>query len=535
MYSFKAVIFDLDGVVTKTAVLHEQAWKKVFDDYLKSKKQFLSMPFKEFTFHDYLTYVDGKPRYEGVKSFLESRGINLEWGNSNDDPQKETICGLGNRKNNIFCQLLKTNKPEVFSSTITFIKELKERKIRVGVASSSKNCRYILESAGILELFETIVDGVVSSELELKGKPEGDIFVHAAYNLGVLPKDAVVIEDAASGVEAGRNGGFGLVVGIARKNNEEELLSHYADIVVEDLSSLDIETIQKWFNKRPFYIFDVWENNSKVLSWFNCFKQGKDIYINKSYLLLLKSIFRVKRNLVFFLDYDGTLTPIVERPDLAVLPCKMRDILRELSLRCTVAIVSGRFREDVQKLVGIDGLFYAGSHGFDIKGPTLSLIHPQAENIIPLISEIVENIEIHLKNIEGVIIENKKFSVAVHYRLVERKEDVRKVKEYVYKVVNKKDSLRVMEGKKVFEILPALDWNKGKAVSWIIKALNINWDDALVIYIGDDTTDEDAFRAIRTRGLGILVSGIDRISFADFRVSSVSEVEKLFKSILNKS
>ena len=179
MCPFKAVIFDLDGVITKTAILHQEAWKKTFDDYLKLKAERGGFPFKEFTQEDYLTYVDGKPRYNGVKSFLESRGITLEWGSSTDDASKETICGLGNRKNKVFCELLKIRKPEVYQSTVDLIRELKKRGVRIGVASSSKNCKYILESAEISGLFETRVDGVVSAQLNLQGKPEGDIFVTA--------------------------------------------------------------------------------------------------------------------------------------------------------------------------------------------------------------------------------------------------------------------------------------------------------------------------------------------------------------------
>ncbi len=533
MYTFKAVIFDLDGVITKTAILHQEAWKKTFDDYLRSKAEGEGFSFKEFTQEDYLTYVDGKPRYNGVKSFLESRGITLEWGSPSDDENKETICGLGNRKNKIFCELLRIRKPEVYLSTVEFIKELKKKGIRIGVASSSKNCKYILEAADILSLFETRVDGVVSAELNLKGKPEGDIFVQAAYNLESLPKDAVVVEDAASGVEAGRNGGFGLVVGIARHNNEEELFSHYADVVVNDLSQLDIKHLEDWFLRRPPYMFNVWSDDSYLKGWFHKYQREEGIKVNPHYVKCAEKLIFRKKNLVFFLDYDGTLTPIVEKPELAVLDKDMRRVLEELASAYRVSVVSGRLRNDVENLVGIKNIFYAGSHGFDIEGPSFSMIHPEAKEKIPMISHIVKVIKERLNSIEGVIIEDKKFSVAVHYRLVKSEEDIYAIRNCVYGVLGSDTSFRIMEGKKVFEILPAIQWNKGKAVRWIMQALGISWGDATVIYIGDDTTDEDAFRTIRGRGVGILVSEKDKVSCADFRVSSPVEVKRLFRVALD--
>ncbi|RKY29827.1 MAG: hydrolase, partial [Candidatus Omnitrophota bacterium] len=209
-YSFEAVIFDLDGVITKTALVHARAWKSVFDEYLRLREKRNNEPFREFTHEvDYLTYVDGKPRYDGVRSFLESRGIHIPFGDPSDTPDKETICGIGNKKNVAFLQLIKKQGVDVYPTTIQFIKELKEAGIPSGVISSSKNGRHILQSAGIENLFQTRVDGEVSAQLKLRGKPEGDVFVVAAYNLGAHPGKAVVVEDAISGVQAGRNGGFG--------------------------------------------------------------------------------------------------------------------------------------------------------------------------------------------------------------------------------------------------------------------------------------------------------------------------------------
>jgi len=246
--SFDAVIFDLDGVVTKTAKVHAAAWKEMFDAYLREREQRDGEPFREFTYEeDYLTYVDGKPRYKGVQSFLESRHIDIPFGNSDDDVKEETACGLGNRKNITFRDVLEKDGVEVYQPTVELIKDLLDKGLRIGVASSSKNCQYILQSAKIENLFETRVDGVVSAELGLKGKPEGDIFVKAAENIGAIPGRAVVIEDAVSGVQAGRNGQFGLVIGVARENNEDDLKKNGADIVVTEFEGVRTETIEQWF------------------------------------------------------------------------------------------------------------------------------------------------------------------------------------------------------------------------------------------------------------------------------------------------
>jgi beta-phosphoglucomutase family hydrolase len=225
---FDAVIFDLDGVVTKTALVHASAWKKMFDEYLRSREERFGEHFREFTHAgDYLPFVDGKPRYKGVASFLESRGIELPFGDPGDSTDRETVCGLGNRKNIMFNQVLEEEGVEVYDSTVGILHGLKEAGVRIGVASSSKNCKQVLERAGLLELFETRVDGIVSAEIGLKGKPEPDIFTTACDNLEVAYHRSVVVEDAVSGVQAGRKGNFGLVLGVAREENTRELLAGY--------------------------------------------------------------------------------------------------------------------------------------------------------------------------------------------------------------------------------------------------------------------------------------------------------------------
>jgi len=246
-YAFDAVIFDLDGVITKTATVHSHAWKKMFDDYLRERAEKTGEPFREFTQEDYLAYVDGKPRYDGVQSFLQSRGIDLPFGTPEDAPDKETVCGLGNKKNEAFNEVLRNEGVETYPSTVALMEALRKEGIRVGVASSSKNCKAVLKAAGLEHLVETRVDGVVSEAQKLNGKPAPDIFLTAAQNLGVKAHRAVVVEDAVSGVAAGKNGNFGLVLGVAREDNAQGLKANGADIVVSDLEEISLKKINDWF------------------------------------------------------------------------------------------------------------------------------------------------------------------------------------------------------------------------------------------------------------------------------------------------
>lgn len=251
-YSFDAVIFDLDGVITKTALLHAAAWKAMFDDFLQQWSQTHAIPFAEFTHNkDYLPYVDGKTRYEGVKSFLNSRAIELPYGDPGDHAQMETICGLGNRKNNVFNDILKSRGVETYDSTVSLIHQLKENSIPLGVASSSRNCKQVLERANLLHLFNARVDGTILAKMGLPGKPKPDIFIETANILRVGHQNTVVIEDAVSGVEAAKNGKFGLIIGIAREGNHSELKAHGAHVVVDDLEQLGgIEGLELCFNNR---------------------------------------------------------------------------------------------------------------------------------------------------------------------------------------------------------------------------------------------------------------------------------------------
>lgn len=240
---FDAVLFDLDGVLTDTASLHARAWKSMFDEFLRRYSAEHGLPFDPFTVAaDYRTYVDGKPRYEGVSAFLESRRIVLPEGSIDDPPEADTTFGLGNRKNEMLQRLIDEGV-EPYDTSVTVVQSLLDEGIRCAVVSSSRNAKPVLEAAGIAELFEDVVDGIVAAEEGFPGKPEPDTFLAAARRMGVEPARTVVVEDAIAGVEAGRGGDFGLVIGVNREEEEREenrraLADHGADLVIDDLGEL---------------------------------------------------------------------------------------------------------------------------------------------------------------------------------------------------------------------------------------------------------------------------------------------------------
>lgn len=507
---FSGAIFDLDGVVTRTAHVHAAAWKQLFDGFLKRHAESTGTAFGPFDLEqDYATYVDGKPRIDGVRSFLSSRGIELPAGTPDDPPGTSTAWGLGNEKNRYFREALEKQGAEVDEQTVAFIRRLRECGIKTAVASSSKNCDPILATAGLKHLFEDCVDGIVSETLQLSGKPAPDIFIKAAELLGLVPSECLVVEDASVGVEAGRRGGFGLVIGIDQTGDRTNLYKNGADLVVESLENMTVETVDAWFEnrqRRKPSALGAWEKIAQRLT---------------------------AKQVAVFLDYDGTLTPIVSRPELAVLSTEMRQVVRELGDRCPTAILSGRGREDVQSLVQLDSVYVAGSHGFDIAGPSgTSVRHEVDQSLRPIMKNVASRLEKESAGIEGALVEYKAFSVALHYRLVQA-DRIPELEGMVDRVVGEHPQLRKAHGKKVFEVRPKLDWDKGKALRWLLNALDLAREDVIPIYIGDDTTDEDAFSAIRGDGIGVVVTEAPRPTAASYALQSPDEVRIFLRMLVS--
>lgn len=233
---YEAVLFDLDGVLTATARLHAAAWTRLFDDYLARRAAARDEPFHRFEPRDYARFVDGRPRCDGVRAFLASRGIAVPDGAPDDPAGQETVWGLGNRKNALFHEVLASEGVDVIPGAAAAVRHLRRHGVRTAVVSSSRNCAAILDAAGIAGLFELQVDGAAAERLGLAGKPAPDTFLHAARALGVAPGRTAVVEDAVAGVAAARAGGFVLVVGVDRAGAPDELARAGADLVVADLA-----------------------------------------------------------------------------------------------------------------------------------------------------------------------------------------------------------------------------------------------------------------------------------------------------------
>jgi beta-phosphoglucomutase family hydrolase len=235
----QACLFDLDGVVTKTALVHAAAWKEMFDEFLRQHAEQTGTEFVPFDkVHEYDRYVDGKPRLDGTRSFLKARGIDLPEGSPDDPPTAQTVNGLSNRKNTLVLEMIDKHGVQVYDGSVRYINAVRAAGLRTAVVSSSANTVQVLQVAGLTGLFDARIDGVVAKERGLAGKPAPDTFLAGAQALGVTAAQATVFEDALAGVEAGRAGHFGLVIGVNRTGQADELAKHGADVVVDDLEEL---------------------------------------------------------------------------------------------------------------------------------------------------------------------------------------------------------------------------------------------------------------------------------------------------------
>lgn len=499
-----AAIFDMDGVVTSTARLHSRAWREMFDQYLRERAGRGQKRVEPCSEEDYSRYIDGKLRYDGVRSFLASRGIELPEGSSDDPPGKETVRGLGNLKDAMFHRLLQAEGAEVFQDTLDLLANLRGHNVRTAVISSSRNCHRVLAAAGMEDAFEAVVDGVESDRLGLAGKPAPDIFLQAARCLGVRPQQAVVFEDAPAGVEAARQGSFAMVIGVARRGQAELLRQSGADAVVEDLRTVRLENVHPPRAQTPPHAMERFAELRRRLD---------------------------QHAPALFLDYDGTLTPIVTQPEMARMRDDMREVIRELASRCTVAIVSGRDRADAKDLVALDEVYYAGSHGFDISGPDgFRMEQPDAQSYLDDLDEAEQRLMAVTARIPGARVERKRYAIAVHYRNVAQA-DQQAVEQAVAEAAAAHPRLRRRGGKKIFELQPDIEWHKGKAVEFLLRTLEPSGPGVIPLYLGDDVTDEDAFNALKGRGIGVFVGPPDQPTAADYRLADVDEVIELLRRI----
>lgn len=502
---YDAAVFDLDGVITRTAAVHARAWKAMFDAFLEdfggADGDAVPAPFDAD--RDYRRHVDGKPRYDGVRDFLAARGITLPDGDPDDPPERRTVCGLGNRKNQIFREQLERDGVDVFSSSVDLVRALGDAGIATAVVSSSRNCQAVLDAAGIGGLFQARVDGNDLQRLGLPGKPAPDMFLEAARRLSVEPARCVGVEDALAGVEAIRAARFGLVVGVDRSGNAAALYAHGADIVVPDLALLEVADT---------------ENRQRVRELPNALDHIDEVLSDG-------------RRPALFLDYDGTLTPIVRHPDEANLSESMRSVLARLGQQCPLAIISGRDLADVRRRVGVAGIWYAGSHGFDIQGPDgAHSAHQRGTEYLPDLDAAENDLRDALQSVPGALVERKRFSIAVHYRNVAAAAHD-SVERLIEEVHARHARLRLSGGKKIHELRPGIPWDKGKALEWLLRRQGLVGDDVVPLYIGDDTTDEDAFSALDKAGVGIIVSPTPGRTRADYRLDDPDAVRRFLDGL----
>ena len=503
-----AALFDMDGVVTDTAKAHAGAWKRLFDEYLRRRADHLGEAFTPFDPRsDYRRYVDGKPRSDGIRSFLDSRGIELPDGDESDGPDAETVCGLGKRKDHYFHEWLDANPVHAYPGTLKLLGALRAAGISTAVFSSSRNARAVLLSAGVLERFDVRVDGEDRARLRMPGKPEPDMLLEAVRLLGAAPGDSAVFEDAIAGVQAASKGGFGLVIGVARANGGEDLEKAGADLVVHDLSELRFSPDTGLTVKTLANLPCAWDRKDEIRARL------------------------ADRTPTVFLDYDGTLTPIVEDHDKAFLSESMRTTVAALARCCTVVIVSGRDLGKLRDLVDLDSVWYAGSHGFEIVGPKGS--DEGLEMGAEFLSELDDTeraLADRLADIRGHALERKKFSIAVHYRRVSE-DDLERMEDVVDGILGEHPRLYRGRGKKVFELRPDIEWNKGRAVSWILERISNRSSDTFVpIYVGDDITDEDAFHTLTGHGVCLAVRHEEmRQSAADYTLSDTQDVKRFLQ------
>ena len=481
-----------------TAKAHLAAWKETMDPLLADRGQ------AAVARADDLGGVDGVANPDSVRRFLAARGIEVPEG-AEDDLRHDTLRGLCNLENRRFGAWLEDNPVPLFEDAVDLMRGLAGAGIRIGIVAASRNTRRLIEAAGLGETIDATIDGGEAQDLGLAIRPDPAQLVETARRLDAQPHETAVIEDTVAGVTAAAAGRFGLVIGVNRRQDDpgaqrHALRANGADLVTRDLRRLllpgggGLRTL----DRLPL----VWDR----LEAFGAHLKG--------------------RRLSVFLDFDGTLSPIVDDYRAASIPDETRDAIRRLAGTCPVAIISGRDLADVRARVGIDDVIYAGSHGFDIAGPDGLQARPDAADaFLEPIAAADRDLRAAVAHIRGAMVERKTFSVAVHYREVAQG-DVAALGEAVESVLARHDKLRKGRGKKVIEIQPRADWDKGRAVEWLLEHTHLGERAALPLYLGDDLTDEDAFAALGSRGVGISVRGGGRATLADHALADPDDVRR---------
>ena len=496
---FGAVIFNLDGVVTDINEINRDAWKQLFDDYLLERKAQEGEDLSPFNIdYDYRRYVEGRPRYQGVKNFLSNRHIELPLGEPQDPTHYETVYGLGNRKKRILNELLGHRSVQVYGCAIALIHRLRNEGFKTAIVSASMECEMILRNSELNDEFDVRIDGEEAERLDLGSKPDPYVLWEVAHRLAMEPEQIIVIEDSVVGVTASSRGRFGLTIGIDDGEQQQLMLEHGADYVLRDLCRLHVAGTSEDDESSPPILADM------------------DLISNQL----------ADKRPVLFLNYGGTLAPTDQKPENTELSKKVRRALHKVAKLMPVTIVSGRDAEELRKQVDLPELIYAGSHGLEILGPDLHLELPEGINVREDLDKAMAELSRLLGEFPGVRIERKRFAIVVHYEH-RNMLDTAYLEATIEQVQMQLPRLRNIGGKEVFELLPNIDWNKGRAVEWLLAEMGLDGPEQLPLYIGDDVTDEDAFRSLRGAGIGILVAKHRQPSMATYRIGDSDDVLKL--------
>lgn len=490
-----AVIFAMDGVVTDTAALHAAAWKATFDDFLARRPAAPGEDLSAASDRDYHDFVYGRTPFDAVQRFLASRGITVRDGTP-EGLEEISVWGLVHRRQQLFADLLADGVP-VFASTVDLVRRLTAAGIAVAVFSANRDCAELLVAAGVADLFPVRVDGRVAEELGLACEPDPAMLRETVKRLGVHPGRCVVVDDGLAGITAAREAGFAMIIGVDRTEQAEDLRRCGADVVVPDLVAVTVPNSYRRISE----LSDALKSYSEIVPLAET------------------------RTPAVLLDFDGTLSDIVGDPGSATLIPGARAMLEALAARCPVAVISGRSLTDIRDRIGVPGIWYAGSHGFELySSDGVSHDNEAGLEAVRVLAGALTELRGRVGAVHGVLIEDKRFSIAVHYRNVapDAVDDV----VAAVRIIGQRHGLRAGGGRKVIELQPDTGWNKGKAVEWILERID---DDELLlpVYIGDDLTDEDGFDAVRLRGIGVVVRNAesgDRRSAARFSLGSPEAV-----------
>ena len=484
----KAVIFDLDGVLTETQRLHAAAWEEMFNEFLKERGE---TPF--IRGHDYREYLDGKPRENGIRSFLESRNIHLT---------DQEIKILGKRKNDLYLELLQKEGPGLISDSFSFVVSLHRKSVPMAVVSSSRNARFIMKETGLDQLIKVIVDPQVAERENLQGKPSPDYFLKACKLLKVNASESFMVEDAISGVVSGKKAGFKKVIGIKTNNDPlgmGELQKAGADEVVSNL----------------WQIKDIGEllNLPHALDHF-------------------ASVMNSKSGYFLFLDFDGTISEIVENPEDASPIAGIVEIISDLARKIPVCIITGRDTSVIRNLINLPEVYYAACHGFEITGPqNYHYDLRAARELKPDFDTAESYLTQEFETIAGIVIERKTFGLAIHYRMIRSEKEINHVITKVTDYVKENSMFKLRPGEEVIEMVPNLNWDKGQALLKLYEVLDLPKNIFPPLYLGDGKTDEDAFREMIFWGTPILVGDTSRPTLARYRLNNPGESRAFLKKV----